>query len=143
MRYRSTEIKELTAAMLVSLARRIDPEHRAELLRTYPNLTAWARSRLSLPGSAWACIVGGEVVFILGLATYGAGAWVWLAGAKGWARYVKHAGHLWRSVMATGLYKKYICDVRADNLPARHFAEYAGFKVIEQRGDVVYYGMAT
>lgn len=141
LRYRSTEIKEVTAATLVSLALRLDPAHRAELLLAYPSLTAWARSRLEQRGSAWACLVKGEVVFVLGLATHGDAGLIWFAGAEGWNRYVKHAGRLWRAVIGSKTYRKYICEVRADNLPARHFAEYAGFRPIECRGVFICYGL--
>jgi len=135
----------LTLEHLHALLPHLGARDRAEILRMYPDLEAWARSRIELGGAAWAGVIDGEVIVVGGVITNSAKEGVlWIAGRDGWARrHIRHALRVFDVIKGFGGYTALRCKCVADNLTARRFAERLGFDEIQNEGDLVHYRMAT
>jgi len=134
-------IAPLTLPMARELAGNLGVLDRAEALRAYPDLQAWAQSRCSLPGAAWGLVIDGEVIAGGGVVSKDAETGVlWLAGREGWAKkYVIHAVRIWHEVMASGLYRRFECECAVDREAAIKFAERMGLQLLFERDGFVHY----
>lgn len=115
-----------------------------------PSLGEWAARRAVAPGLSWTLLVGGIPMLCGGVlegVARGIGA-IWMVGAVGCERYIKHVLRVWRLVLIHGGFRRIECKCYADNLPANRFAVRAGFvlegtlRAFTVRGeDVNQYGM--
>lgn len=135
-------LRELDAVDALGIVPRLCARHREELLRTHPNLNAWAIERAALPGPQWALDVNGQVMAIGGLIDKGDTGELWLAGAAGWELHVVAIVKGVRTLHEAALFRALTCQVYADNPPARRFAEYLGFQRLGVEGNLINYGMA-
>ncbi len=122
----------MTAGHITHLLPRLRPRDVEEILGAsrHPTLASWAHSRVAGPGVAWTLLVDGWPVLIGGVlegAVRGIGA-VWLVGAKGCERHVKHALRVWRLIVSDGGYRRLEAKVYAQNEKANEFARRVGFK---------------
>lgn len=139
----------LDAIDALGIVPRLCARHREELLRTHPDLNAWARERAALPGPQWALNahstdldLHGTVVAIGGLIDKGDTGYLWFAGAMGWEKHVVAIVKGVRSLHEAALFQSLTCQVYADNPDAQRFAEYLGFRRTGVEGSFVNYGMA-
>jgi hypothetical protein len=134
---RST-VLPLTLPLAEDVAGRLCATHRADVLREYSTPRDWAKSRIELPGLAWA-FAQERPMLAGGLTERGGTATLWLAGCEGWTRYVKHVLRVWRAILESGAYPRYECEVHEDDPIARRFAERLGFRQLDvQKGFVLY-----
>lgn len=98
-------------------------------------MQAWAKARLEQPGVAFAG-VHERAVFVGGVDDTGM---LWLAGVEGWTRYVKHAIKVARAILASGLHRRYLCEVHEADQASRRFAERLGFSEVRARDGLVLY----
>lgn len=132
----------LDAVDALGIVPRLCARHREELLRTHPDLNAWARERAALPGPQWALEMDGQVMAIGGVIDKGDTGYLWLAGAIGWEQHVVAIVKGVRTLHEAALFKSLTCQVYADNPDAQRFAEYLGFRRTGVEGSFVNYGMA-
>lgn len=142
----------MTAGHLNHLLPRLRPLDVEEILGAsrYTTISAWAQSRVAMPGVAWTVLADGWPVWCGGVlegAVRGIGA-LWLVGARGCERHVKHALRVWRVIVCDGGFRRLECKVYAGNEKANEFARRIGFKLegtlagYSLRGeDVNQYGM--
>ena len=111
----------------------------------YPDLEAWARSRIELGGAAWAGVERGDVIAVGGVFSNSAKEGVlWMAGRDGTGRrYVRHALRIFDAIKGFGGYSALRCRCVAENTVARRFAERLGFEETGAQDGLVHYGMAT
>lgn len=128
----------LTLPIALDIARRACREHRADILLTSPE--EWARSRIERPGLAWAFVSDSPMV-AGGVLDHDQFGLMWLAGCEGWTRYVRHVVRMWKSIVSSGLYKRYLCEVHEFDHLGRRFAERIGFTEMGTRNGFVSYGM--
>lgn len=128
----------LTFPLALDIAERACPAHRADILVT--GAQEWARSRVELPGLAWA-FVNDRPQVAGGVLDAGAFGCLWLAGCEGWTRYVRHVIRLWKDIVSSGLFPRYACEVYESDYTARRFAERIGFTARGVRGGIVTYGV--
>lgn len=140
----SASLRELTLPLLCRIAMRLDAKHREETLRDSPSLTSWVKGRVGL-GIAWAVLVDGEPVCAIGVYAVGRGdtGYVWLAGARGWTKHLRKIAPLWRGILTSGAYARYVCDTFVDNAIEKRWVEHLGFKQLGQRGDRIYHAMTS
>lgn len=122
------------------VADRICPSHRADVLLENDDVRAWAREKVEKSDLAWA-YVKGRAQFIGGIqpgGIFGVGV-MWLAGVEGWTRYVKHAIRVAREILASGVYRQYVCEVHEADPVARRFAEHLGFREVRVKDGLVLY----
>jgi hypothetical protein len=122
----------LTLAHMTSILPRLRPIDVEEILggTRHPSLEAWARSRVEIPGVAWAVLVDGVPMWCVGVlegAVRGIGA-MWLVGARGCEPYVKHVMRIVRVILSDGGFRRVECKCYADNDAANRFAMRFGFK---------------
>ncbi len=130
----------LTLPIALDIAHRVCPTHRADILSGHRTEEDWARSRVELPGVAWAFVQENPVV-IGGVLGDGPIGMIWIAGCDGWTRYVKHVLRMWKVLVSSGLYKRYICEVHEFDHIARRFVERVGFTELGASGGIVTYGV--
>lgn len=130
----------LTLPLAYELAAHLCPVHRDAVLRVYPSVWAWARSRVELPGSAWAFLQDGPVG-AGGVMTRGDTGVLWLAGREGWQRYVKHALKVCRGILASGAYQRYVAEVTEGFEAGMRFVEHLGFSRLGSSSGCVLYGV--
>jgi hypothetical protein len=138
-------IVPLTLDMACELAANLGTLDSEEALRVYPDLEAWAQSRVDLPGAAWALMLDEQVIVAGGVVSKDADTGVlWLAGRDGWAwPHVIHAVRIWREVLSSGLYKRYECECAIGRRPAMQFAERMGLKRLYEKDGLVHYEVQT
>lgn len=134
-------VRPLTLDLARSLAPRLAARDRTEILRRYPDLERWARSRCEL-GAAWALVHGKDVLAAGGIIFEGATGILWLAGREGWTRHVKHALRVFREIKASGVVRRLECKACSDNAAAQRFALRLGFRPLGAAAGFVAYGMA-
>lgn len=131
----------LTPDLLQRLIPRLAERDRREILMLHRSLDAWARSRFR-DGSAWAMVRGPQVIGAGGvMSLHGDTGVIWLAGTDQWMGYAMHVFRAWRAIVTMRLYKRYEAQCRADNLPARRFAEHFAFKPIYEAKGWIHYRM--
>lgn len=137
------KMHQLTLEHARSIAPHLGPVDRAEILLAYPDLDAWARSRVEL-GTAWALVDEGEVIAVGGVITTSEKEGVlWMAGREGWARgYLRHAMQVFDVIKGFGGYSGLRIRVVAENHVARHFAKRLGFDEMGTDNGFVHFGMA-
>lgn len=138
-------VRSLTLEMARSLIPHLAARDRAEIALNYPDLEEWARSRIELPGVAWAIVKGEDVIAVGGVVTNSAKeGCLWMAGREGWARrHIRHALRVFDVIKGFGGYPALRCKCAADNQTARAFAERIGFEKMWIENGLVHYGMAT
>jgi hypothetical protein len=116
-----TTVRALDVVDALGMVPRLCQRHREEILRTHASLEKWARGRAALGG--YALVVDGEVQVIGGVTPDGT---LWIAGAMGWERYLKHVLRVFRA--AREVYPALRCQCYADNYAAQHLVERLGFE---------------
>lgn len=132
---------ELTLPLAYQLAEHLLPVHREDALRFYPSVWAWARSRVELPGAAWVVMADGPIV-AGGVVRLGDTGILWLGARSGWERHAKHAIKVCRGIISSGVYRRYIAQVREGMVAAERFAQRIGLSRIDARNGYVFYGVA-
>lgn len=136
-----SKLTALSLDMARELAANLGTLDRDDVLRLYPDLDAWAQSRVDLPGAAWGLVVDGQVIAAGGVVSKDEETGtLWLAGREGWAwPNVIHAVRIWREVMASGLYQRFECECAAGRAQAVEFAERMGFKRMREENGLIYF----
>ncbi len=117
---------------ILSMLPRIRARDAHEILSAtrYRTLEDWARSRLDIPGCAFAALdEAGEVQACGGVlegAVDGIGA-VWLVGTEQLGRVAKHVLRVWRAIFEVGGFRRLECKCFAANEIANRFATRLGF----------------
>lgn len=124
---------DLALSDLMQLLPRMRPRDVEEILGAsrHSTLESWAMSRVESPGNAWTLLVNGQPVWCGGVlegAVRGIGA-LWMVGARGCERYVKHVLRTWRVIIKDGGFRRLECKVYAGNEKANTFAQRAGFQL--------------
>jgi hypothetical protein len=138
-------MQELTLPVLCRLATRLDPTHRAEILVDHPSIAAWVKDRMSR-GIAWALMIDGEPVCAIGIFSVanGRAGYVWLAGARGWARHIRKLAPFWKAVLSSGAYPALVCDTFVSNLAEQRWVKHLGFYELKRTcDDRILYGVVT
>lgn len=136
----SGDFLSLTHSLAAEVGASLCESHRADVLKEYPNVSAWARSRVDRPGLAWAFVCGKPVV-AGGVESRGETGLFWLAGTEGWTRYVRHVIRIFRAILESGTYARYTCEVVESDAPSRRFAERLGFRFLGARDGLIHYGV--
>ena len=92
-------------------------------------LQEWAAKRSLAPGLSWTVMVDGVPMWCGGVlegVVRGIGT-MWLVGAKGCERYVKHAMRIFRIIVKHGGFRRIECKCFADNESANRYALHIGF----------------
>lgn len=123
-------LQPLTLEVALDAAGRLCARHRAAILRTWSTIEDWAHSRVEVNGLAYALIVEGRPVALVGIVFEGKEAMLWIAGCEGWERHVRRVLRIWREVLASaqelGL-ERFRCRVDEADAKAKHFVEHLGF----------------
>lgn len=130
----------LTLEHAYEVAEHLCAPHRSDVLRCYTSVWQWARSRIELPGMAWACIHQ-RTVWAAGILSDGPVGILWIGGVDGWTRHVKHAIKLCRLVFASGVHRHYACKVYESDRVSCRFAERLGFREIDASDGLIFYGV--
>lgn len=135
-------VRWLTVDLARALIPHLGERDRAEIMRRYPDLERWARSRFELSAIGLALLRNDDVLAIGGMIFEGETGVLWMAGREGWTRHVKHAIRVFREIRGSGIVKRLECRVCADNPRAQDFARRLGFTPLGTDGGFVSYGMA-
>lgn len=133
------KVAPLTLEHAYQVAEHLCASHRADVLREHTSVWQWARSRIG-EGVAWAAIVEKPVI-VGGVIEHRGVGFLWLAGVEGWTRYVKHAIKIARAILASGTFRHYACEVHESDSVSRRFAERLGFRALDTREGLVFYGV--
>jgi hypothetical protein len=135
-------LKPLELGTLRAIGPRLCAKHRAEILRQFDSVEAWALNRAQLRGLHYAIEDDSGPMVVGGVIDQGEDGYIWFACVDGWERYLKTMLVFFREVRHSHAYRALHCECFADNAKARHLIERAGFAPHAAARDVLSYRMA-
>ena len=122
----------MTASHLESLLPRLREADVREILGAsrHPTMQSWAAAKVASAGVSLTLLVDGVPMICGGVlegAVRGIGV-LWLVGARGCERHIKHVLRVWRAIREEGGYRRLECKCYAGNEKANEFAQRAGLR---------------